>query len=129
MALTAFSSRLGISQGRLPSKNAPDGSHVFVLGDLEPGHFAELAPGDYVEVSQATDLTGVALVRVWVQLRVPDEVPPGLAWEVSLVVGGTKRASARGRPGRARELTDLAANTSKMSGMHTVAVRLGLVTR
>ena len=127
MALTAFTSRLGISQGRLPSSASPDGTCVFVLGDLEPGRFADLAPGDHVEVSQVTDLTGVALVRVWLQLRAPDAVPTGLAWEVSLVVDGIKRASARGWPGRTRTLTDLAANTSKLVGMDTVAVRLELV--
>ena len=128
MALTAFTSRLGISQGRLPTKDAPDGGFVLVLGDLEPGHVAELAPGDYVEVSQITDLTGVVLARVWLRLWVPENTPQNLAWEVSIVVDGIQRASARGRPGRIRELTDLAANTSKMAGMHTVAVRLQLVT-
>ena len=74
MALTAFTSRLGSSQGRLPSGTAPDGRFVFVLGDLEPGHVAELAPGDYVEVSEVTDLTGV-LVRVWLRLWVPESTP------------------------------------------------------
>jgi hypothetical protein len=128
MELTAFTSRLGRGQGRIRPRNATpaSGDYLFVLGEDEPGRFFELAPGDYAEVSQQVDLTEVALVRAQLRLRVPASLPSGLTWEAALVVDGVKYASARGRPGRERLVTDLAANVSKLSGVHTVGVRLEL---
>lgn len=120
MELTAFTSRLGQGQGRL-------GPGVFVLGDDEPGRSFELDLGDRVEVSQSVDLTGVTLVRSAMRLRVPERLPAGFAWEASLVVDGVKYASVRGRTGRERTLTDLAANVSKLAGVHVIGVRLELV--
>jgi hypothetical protein len=120
MELTAFTSRLGEGQGRLEPG-------VFVLGDDEPGRFFELALGDRVEVSQSVDLTSVVLVRSAVRLRVPESVPAGFAWEVSIIVDGAKYASLRARPGRERTVTDLAANVSKLAGVHVIGVRLELV--
>lgn len=128
MTLTAFTSRLGRGQGRIRPRNATpaSGDYLFVLGEDEPGRFFELAPGDYAEVTQAVDLTKVALVRAQLRLRVPASLPSGLTWEAALVVDGVKYARARGRPGRERIVTDLAANVSKLSGVHTVGVRLEL---
>lgn len=120
MELTAFTSRLGEGQGRL-------GPGVFVLGDDEPGRVFELGLGDYVEVTQSTDLTGVTLVKSAMALRVPKSLPAGFAWEVSLVIDGNKHASLRASPGRERRVTDLAANVSKLTGQHVVGVRLELV--
>lgn len=128
MALTAFTSRLGRGQGRLATSKATGGDYAFVLGDAEPGRLFELAPGDHAEVTQQTDLTGVMLVRALLRLRVPASTPPGLAWEASIIVDGTKLASMRAKPGRERLVTDLAANVSKHSGLHTTGVRLELVT-
>ena len=87
----------------------------------------ELAPGDHAEVTQQTDLTGVMLVRALLRLRVPASTPPGLAWEASIIVDGTKLASMRAKPGRERLVTDLAANVSKLAGVHQVGVRLELM--
>ena len=128
MALTAFTSRLGRGQGRLATPKATGGDYAFVLGDDESGRLFELAPGDHAEVTQQTDLTGVMLVRALLRLRVPASTPPGLVWEASIIVDGTKLASMRAKPGRERLVTDLAANVSKLSGMHTAGVRLELVT-
>lgn len=127
MALTAFTSRLGRGQGRLATSKATGGDHAFVLGDAEPGRLFELAPGDHAEVTQQTDLTGVMLVRALLRMRVPASTS-GLAWEASIIVDGTKLASMRAKPGRERLVTDLAANVSKLSGLHTTGVRLELVT-
>ncbi|GEL75700.1 hypothetical protein [Myxococcus virescens] len=129
MALTAFTSRLGLGQGRIrPQRATPaSGEYLFVLGDEELGRRFELAPGDFAEVTQAVDVTGVDLVRTALRLRVPPSAPVGLAWEASLVVGGVKYARCRGRPGRERLVSDLVANVSKLSGVHTVGVRLELV--
>ena len=100
---------------------------MFVLGDVEGGHIFELAPGDRAEVVQETDLTGVDLLRAHLRLRVPASLPAHLAWEASILVGGVKHARATCSPGREREITDLAANVSKMVGLHDVGVRLELV--
>jgi hypothetical protein len=127
MALTAFTSRLGRGQGRLATPKAMGGDYAFVLGDDEPGHLFELVPGDHAEVTQETDLTGVMLVRALLRLRVPASTPAGLAWEASIIVDGTKLATMRARPGRERLVTDLAANVSKLSGLHIIGVRLELV--
>lgn len=127
MALTAFTSRLGRGQGRLATPKATSGDYAFVLGDDEPGRLFELAPGDHAEATQETDLTGVMLVRALLRLRVPASTPGGLAWEASIIVDGTKYAAMRAKPGRERLVTDLAANVSKLSGLHTIGVRLELV--
>ena len=129
MELGAFTSRLGLGQGRIQPQGiiAPSGDYVFVLGDDEPGCFFELDAGDRAEMVQDTDLTSVDLVRAWLRLRVPASLPPGLAWEVSITVDGTKAARATCMPGRERLLTDLAANVSKLTGVHQVGVRFELV--
>lgn len=129
MELDAFRARLGDGQGRVAPANAPPGfgDVLFVLGDDAPGWTFELAQGDHAEVVQDTDLTGLAFVRAHLALRTPADVASGLAWEVSILVDGVKRARALGTAGRTRVLTDLAANVSKLNGVHTVGVRLELV--
>jgi len=129
MELDAFTSRLGLGQGRIAPANAPPGSgdHVFVLGEDEPGRFFDLAAGDHAEVVQDTDLTDVSLVRAHLRLRVPANLPSTHGWEASIVVDGVKAARATCRAGRERLLTDLAANVSKLAGLHEVGVRLELV--
>lgn len=127
MALTAFTSRLGRGQGRLATPKATGGDYAFVVGDDEAGRLFELAPGDHAEVTQETDLTGVMLVRALLRLCVPASTPAGLAWEASIIVDGVKRATMRAKPGRERLVTDLAANVSKLAGLHTIGVRLELV--
>jgi len=124
--LGAFNARLGLGQGRVQPAaiRPPGGEYVFVIGADEPGWRADLEPGDHGQVAQQVDLTGVDLVRVSLHLRVPADLPAGLAWEVSLVVDGVKRARSTCLPGRERTLTDLAANISKLGGVHEVAVRL-----
>ncbi|HEU4407251.1 MAG TPA: hypothetical protein VFS43_18420 [Polyangiaceae bacterium] len=120
----AFTARLGAGQGRTPDG---EGGHAFVLGQAEPGWRSDLEAGDYAEVRQDVDLTGAELVCVRLRLRVPAGVPPGLAWQASLWVGGVRRASARAEPGRTRLLTDLAASVGALRGTHAVAIRLELV--
>jgi hypothetical protein len=118
--MDAFTARLGLSEGRVTQD---DGTIVFVLGDLQPGRFHDLAPGDYAELAQTADLTGVALVRVRATLR----APAAGAWRASLRIGGTEVASLSGWPGLTRTVTDLAANVSALTGPTEIAVRLTLV--
>lgn len=126
MELDAFTDRLGSSQGRVVSVA---GELSFALGDLEPGRRAELAVGDYVEVAQTLDVTGVALVRALATMRVPESLAPGLAWEVSVLVDGVPAARTRCDAGRTRAIGDLAANVSKLTGTHEISVRLALAKR
>lgn len=123
MEFDAFRKGLGRSQGRLPT---PDG-HVFVLGSLRPGVFHPLVPGDHAELLQEVDLTDVDLIRTELHFTVPASLPQGLAWEASLLIDGSKHARMICPAGRRRHTTDLAANVSKMTGLHRVGVRLELV--
>ncbi len=61
---SAFTLLRGIASGRIvPSRyDAGSGEHVFVLGDESAGSIEALCKGDYVEVKQSVDLTGVDLV-------------------------------------------------------------------
>lgn len=124
MELDAFTARLGVSQGLVVTA---DGGSVFILGELEPGRLAELAVGDRVEVVQSLDVTGAALVRADLLLRAPLSTPEGLAWEASIVVDGVACARTRFPQRGERRVRDLAANVSKLAGVHTVGVRLELV--
>lgn len=126
--LNAFTSRLGVGQGRIEPVYAPRLSQnfVFALGDDQPGRLFDLDVGDYAEVTQATDVTDVDLVRALLRLRVPASLPAGYVWQASIVVDGAKQARATCRSGRKRIFTDLAANVSKLSGVHEVGVRLEL---
>jgi len=123
--LDAFSSQVGLTQGRLDP--ASDGEHVFVLGDELGGRVAELSPGDFAEVAQDADVTDVDVVRVWLRLRVPDDLPPDLAWVASITVDDRVVARGTARPGQTRDLTDLLGNVSKLAGTHRIAIRLELV--
>ena len=125
MELDAFSSELGAAQGRVPS--GTDGEHVFVLGDATGGRMAELSPGDFAEVAQDVDVTDVDLVRAWLRLRVPDEVPSDVQWTVAITVDDRVVARGTARAGETRELADLVGNVSKLVGTHRIAVRLELV--
>ena len=122
MELDAFRARLGISQGRIPDEERS----VFVLGDIEPGRFHALIPGDHVAVTQETDLTGMDLIRTQLTVQVPSSLDASMYWEVSIVVDGAKLATTQCKSGRRRRITDLAANVSKLSGLHTVGIRLEL---
>ena len=123
MEFDAFSARLGTSQGRIEGE---EGNFVFVLGDLQPGYLADFEPGDRAEVVQDVNLSGADLVRAKLALSIPEDMPAGLYWEASILIDGVKQASAVGRAGRTRAIADLAANISKRSGVHAVAVRLQL---
>jgi hypothetical protein len=129
MELDAFRTRLGVGAGRITPANAPAGfdTVLFVLGDDAPGWRFDLAQGDHAEVDQSTDLTGVTFVRAQLALRSPADLPSGLGWEASILIDGVRLARAVCAPGKTRLLNDLAANVSKMAGVHLVGVRVELV--
>lgn len=124
MGLDAFSSRLGLDQGRLP---VDGGDFVFVLGGGE-GWSAVLDDGDYVEIRQVVDVTDVDLIRVRGVLRAPaDAAAAGLAWRAEIRVQGILWASQVGYSGRDTDVSDLAANVSKITGVRLITLRLALV--
>lgn len=129
MEFDAFTARLGAGQGRIaPKNNQPfSGDYVFVLGEDESGRCFELAAGDYAEVYQDMDVTDQDIIRVHLHLRVPRSMPAGLQWEAGLVVDGMMVAKATCPTGKERTITDLVANVSKLSGAHSIGVRLILV--
>ena len=129
MELNAFTSRLGIGQGRIKPINAApaSGDYVFILGDDQPGRFYQLTSGDYAEVVQDVDLTNQKIIRVNLLLRVPENLVSGYAWEAALIVDGSPVAKVTCESGRQRTIADLAANISKMTGVHQFGVRLSLV--
>jgi hypothetical protein len=70
-----------------------------------------------------------ARARAPAAARARVDLPRGSRGRCRIIVDGTKRARAtRAKPGRERLVTDLAANVSKLSGLHQVGVRLELVT-
>ena len=127
--VTPFEARTGLSQGRLPWANPPvtESGQVVVLGSSEPGWCYDLEVGDRVELTQPCDVTAVDIIRTRLRLRVLDGLPAGLAWEVSILIDGDQVARTTCGPGRERLLTDLAANVSKLAGVHYVGLRLELV--
>ena len=129
MAFTPFDMEMGKRQGRLvPSGWTPSsGEHAFVLGSDLPGHMHRLEVGDHCEVFQDMDFTGVNFIRARLRLRNASSLPVGLNWEASILVDGVKKATMTVEPGRTRDRADMAANVSKLTGTHSVAVRLELI--
>lgn len=124
MGLNCFNSKLGTSQGRIPSGE----DFVFVLGDEQPGEFHDIKIGDYAEVVQETDLTGVNLLRVSGNMQIPESTPSDFKWVVSIVIDDLPYVRLTSLSGHSRNITDMAANVSKLSGIHRVGVRLTLST-
>ena len=81
MELTAFNSRLGFSQGRIPLNET---DFVFVLGDDVPGYFHNLEGGDYAQVVQGIDLTDENIVQTELTVKIPDSTPTTIGFELSI---------------------------------------------
>ena len=125
MDLTAFNSRLGISQGRIPLEETDE--FVFVLGDDVPGYVYNLESGDHAQVVQEIDLTDIGIVQSELSVRIPDSTPDTVGFELSIVVDNVKMATTICLTGQGRRITDLSANVSKSTGVHTVGVRLEII--
>ena len=100
-----------------------------MLGDEQPGEFHEIKIGDFAEVVQETDLTGVSLVRLSGNIHIPESTPPDLKWVVSITIDDIPYSRLTCLPGHSREIGDMAANVSKLTGIHRVGVRLILATQ
>lgn len=128
MALTPFTEALGTRQGRLQPEGVtpPEGSWAYCLGSDKEGYFFWLEPGDYSQISQDVDLTGINIVRFRARLRT-GELTIGREWEASILVDGAKQAAMILGESRTRDRADMGANVSKLAGVHTVSFRLELV--
>ncbi len=123
--ITAFDARVGLDQGRLPRRPA-GGDFAFVLGSTLSERVEDLAPGDFVQVDRVADVTGATFVRFGLDLFVPRSTPAGYEWRVGLLLDGVEVVSAAGWKGLRRAPADLAINVSKLSGEHTIGVRVRL---
>ena len=129
MGFSAFNIDLGQTQGRLRPEGFPPvtGEHAFVLGSDVPGHRHGLNPGDHAEVAQDVDCTGIDFIRARLRMRTPATMPAGFFWVASVRVDGAMHSSMLLDAGRTRDRADMAANVSKLSGIHQVAFRLELI--
>jgi hypothetical protein len=118
-----FEADAGVTQGRVV---AADGTAHFVLGSADPAWLANVRVGDWVEVAQDLECTGLHLVRLRGTATVPAELPTGARSTLTIRTLTTVLTEVHLRPGT-RSLNDVAANISRLVGTHHLAVRLSLV--
>ena len=106
---------------------APEGEHVYVLGYELAGLFHRFAAGDFAQTEQEDDFGSTNIVRVVALIRSTDVMPSNLAWRFSLLLDGVAYTTRLLEPKRDRALVDVAANVSKLIGLHTLGFRLDLV--
>lgn len=106
---------------------APEGEHVFVLGYELPGMFHRFSVGDFAQVEQEEDFGATKVVRVLAIIRPSVIMPSNLAWRFSLLLDGVLYTSRLLEPKRDRRLVDVAANVSKLAGLHRLAFKVELV--
>lgn len=78
LGINPFNFERGVTQWRTrPTKSsASNGSFVFTLGyDGTAPNIEELAIGDYIQVAQSVNVTGVGVVRVKARIKQPDTMP------------------------------------------------------
>lgn len=128
MAISSFTRSMGEQQGRLATKDPPDGSYVFVLGSLLEWKFEPLATDDHVDLVQDADVTNVAAIRCKCRLKCPPlSLTGGRRWAAQMIVNGTATgARMLGRPGQSRTF-DMLLSTAPYSGVIQVGMRLQLV--
>ncbi len=128
MATTLFQRALGQTQGRIePVGFVPmEGTHAFVLGSDTPGVFGRFMPGDYAEVAQTLDLTGMSFVRFAAALRGPSVAPVRGSWRFAVLLGGVEQYSEPLPVGTLQTRFDRVLDVSKRSGLADLSFRLEL---
>lgn len=125
---TPFDYAMGVNQGRkAPGEGTPPhGDYIFCLGiDGESPSF-EFGDEDYGEVYQDIDVSAVVLVRGILRLK-KKPVEQDVRWWFAFTVDGvevTRRTYVE--PKRTRTRNDLAANVSKLEGIHRIGFRYGV---
>lgn len=74
--LSPFKAQYGIRQGRIqPSVFPPaDGAYAFVFGSELPGR-SSFTLGDFVQIEQALDLTGIKTLSFALAVKIPPDLP------------------------------------------------------
>ena len=113
----------GVGSGR---RVREDGTCEFVLGVDEDGEAQEMTVGDYVEITQDVDLTGVDVIRVDATPYVQAIAHPAYGWVGSIRVDGillvTRTVAPAGDSGS--EWTDFQAPVRRFGGgVKTVSIR------
>lgn len=124
--LVPFDFAAGSSQGRLaPPANATpfDGDAMFVLGSDLEGVIERIGVGDFVEVDQVGDVTGVTIARVKARVRVP-LLAGDLVWRLSVTLDGAAVYSTNLY--RDLDALDLGIPIGALTGNHRLGVRLEL---
>lgn len=129
MGLNAWNRFPGVRNGRVqPASHLFQGDNVFILGDYIAADPQRLEPGDYTEISQTGDLTGIQTVTFRGRLRGPASIPQGRSWRASLMIDGVEAVGRDIPDNRVIDVTTLTANTSKLvAGNHTITFRLAFV--
>ena len=128
MATTLFQRDLGQTQGRIePTGFSPvEGTHTFVLGSDVPGVFGRFLPGDFVEVAQTVDVTGMNFVRFAAGLRGPRVAPTRGAWRFAVLLDGTEQYGEPLPIGSLQTRFDRVIDVSGGSGSLELSFRLEL---
>ncbi len=128
MATTLFQRDLGRTQGRIePAGFAPvEGTYVFALGSDAPGVFGRFLPGDFAEVAQTIDLTGMSFVRFAAALRGPSAAPARGTWRFAVLLDGVEQYGEALPIGALRTRFDRVIDVSGRSGSAELSFRLEL---
>ncbi len=128
MATTLFQRDLGRTQGRIePAAFAPvEGAFAFVLGSDAPGVFGRFMPGDFAEVAQTVDLTGMSFIRFAAALRGPSVAPAHGAWRFAVLLDGVEQYGELLPIGRLQTRFDRVIDVSSRSGVADLSFRMEL---
>jgi len=129
MSFTAWDRGRGVRQLRVVQPNGfpQSGNAAFVLGSDDPGYYEQIVRGDFVQVYRSVDLTAVNFVRARFRLRGPSADPPaGLIWIASITIDLVDETTITVPTARTRDLVDLVAHVSKLTGDHLVGFKLEL---
>ena len=129
MSFTAWDRGRGIRQLRVVQPDGFDqsGNAAFVLGSDNAGVLEQIVNGDFICVRRIVDLTGVNFIRARFRLRAPSVDPPlGLVWRASITIDCIEESVVNLRTTRTRDVLDMAAHISKLTGDHLVGFKLEL---
>ncbi len=128
MGLSPFRFLYGRRQGRITPTGwvPPGGTYVYALGSDTEAVIVKLDGGNYHQIAQTGDVSAANFIRLSARLR-GCPVPSGASWRLVLLVDGAEVTSRAVPTNRTVERLDIAANTSKLSGDHALAIRLQLV--
>jgi phage tail-like protein len=127
MPLSAWTRRLGLTQGRIQPINfiPPEGLFVFAMGSDIPSAIEDLVnkAGNVsaVSVAQTAIFGTTTLMRFRGRIRPPKTLPAGCNFKAAVLVNGTERVSQLMTPGWLRTINDWAINIAHIGTPTTPA--------